>query len=288
MRLIRSPAAMQRLALSWRRHGARVGLVPTMGFLHDGHLRLLQRARELAGPDGEVVTSVFVNPTQFGPHEDLALYPRDFPRDRALCRQAGVDVLFAPAAEAMYTRRPGLACSTYVEEGAVARRMEGAARPGHFRGVATVVAKLFNLVLPDFAVFGAKDYQQAAVVRRMVRDLDFPVRIVVAPTVRERDGLALSSRTTYLSPDERRQATVLWRAIQRARAVVRDADLPVASAVLKRELAELIAMEPAARLDYVECFHEKTLEPVSAVRRGVRLALAVYIGRTRLIDNARL
>src|SRR5688572_2594426 len=185
---------MQRSALAWRRKGARVGFVPTMGYLHAGHIWLVKRARQLVGPKGIVVVSIFVNPTQFAPTEDLARYPRDLARDRQLCREAGTDVLFVPREKEMY---PG-GFSTYVVEEKLSRSMEGASRPTHFRGVTTVVLKLFNIVLPDVAVFGAKDFQQAAVVRRMVRDLDVPVKIVVAPTMRERDGLAMSSRNKYL------------------------------------------------------------------------------------------
>jgi len=279
---------MQQLALHWRREGRRVGFVPTMGYLHDGHLSLIRRARQLVGADGVLVVSVFVNPTQFAPHEDLAKYPRNLARDRALCRRAGVDYLFRPDVAGMYPRPPGRECSTYVVEASLSTGMEGASRPTHFRGVTTVVAKLFNLVLPDYAVFGAKDYQQAAVVQRMVRDLHFPVKIIVAPTVREADGLAMSSRNEYLPEDQRPQATILWEAIQRARRTVRASRLPLPAGVLKREVAALIATRPAARLDYVECFDAETLKPVSMVRRGTHLALAVFLGRTRLIDHARL
>ena len=192
MRVLRSTAALQRLALRTRRAGRRIGFVPTMGGLHAGHLSLVHRARRAVGPRGLVVVSLYVNPTQFGPTEDLARYPRDFARDARLCRTAGADVLFAPTDAQMYPGRAAGRHSTWVVEEQLSPAMEGASRPGHFRGVATVVAKLFNLVQPDVAVFGAKDWQQAAIVRRTTRDLNFPVRIVVAPTVRERDGLALS------------------------------------------------------------------------------------------------
>src|SRR5213593_3602914 len=202
MRVITSVAAMQRLALRWRRRGARVGCVPTMGYLHAGHLSLVRCARRLVGPKGKVVVSIFVNPTQFAPTEDLARYPRDLKRDRELCRETGTDVIFAPTERQMYPAD----YSTFVVEERLSRPMEGESRPTHFRGVATVVAKLFNIVLPDVAVFGAKDFQQAAVVQRMVRDLNFPVKIVLAPTVREVDGLALSSRNKYLEGPLRAQA----------------------------------------------------------------------------------
>ena len=286
MRIITTAAAMQRHALAWKRAGTRIGFVPTMGYLHAGHISLVRRARALVGPRGQVVVSIYVNPTQFAPTEDLAKYPRDLARDKQLCRDAGVDVLFVPGDEQMYPSRAAGDYSTYVVEEQLTRGMEGAARPTHFRGVTTVVAKLFNLVLPDVAVFGAKDFQQAAVLRRMVRDLNFPLKLVVAPTHREPDGLAMSSRNKYLSADERKQATVLWHALRLARAIVRVR--PTRAAWLKRTLAKLIATKPAARLDYVEFFDPETLQPVMQARRGTQLALAVFIGKTRLIDNGRL
>lgn len=291
---------MQQLARRWQRAGQRVGFVPTMGYLHAGHLSLVREARRRVGRAGRVVVSIYVNPTQFGPTEDLSRYPRDLQRDLRLCRGAAVDVVFAPADAEMYPdraesrRSEGAAgprfdkrgYSTYVVEEQLSRVMEGAARPTHFRGVTTVVAKLFHLVLPDVAVFGAKDWQQAAIIQRMVADLNFPVKIIVAPTVREPDGLAMSSRNKYLDAEQRRQATILSRAIERARAKVSQS--PVAAARLRRELARLIATAPQARLDYVEFFDPETLAPVSQVSRGTHLALAVFIGQTRLIDNARL
>ena len=221
---------MQRLARSWRRQCARVGFVPTMGCLHAGHLSLVQRARRLVGPEGKVVVSIYVNPTQFGPAEDFSRYPRDLKRDTRLCREAGVDVVLAPADEQMYPRAGAGVCSTFVVEESLSRGMEGVSRPTHFRGVTTIVAKLFNLVQPDIAVFGAKDFQQAAVINRMVHDLNFPVRVMVAPTFRESDGLAMSSRNQYLEGDLRSQAVVLWRSIQKARAAVRKSSPPPSSA----------------------------------------------------------
>jgi pantoate--beta-alanine ligase len=194
MRMVSAVAAMQRLALRWRREGIRVGFVPTMGYLHEGHVSLVRRARQAVGKSGRVVVSIFVNPTQFGPREDFQNYPRDPARDRQLCRAAGVDVVFVPGDADMYPPDPADGFSTWVNEERLSREMEGASRPVHFRGVTTVVAKLFNIVLPDVAVFGAKDYQQAAIVQRMVRDLNFPVKLIVAPTCREADGLAMSSR----------------------------------------------------------------------------------------------
>ena len=288
MKIVTTASGMQRLARGWLRQCVKVGFVPTMGYLHAGHVSLVKRARGLVGRAGVVVVSIYVNPTQFAPHEDLAKYPRDFKRDRALCRAAGVDVIFAPADAEMYPGRATSDYSTYVVEETLAQGMEGAARPTHFRGVTTVVAKLFNLVLPTVAVFGAKDWQQAAVVQRMVRDLNFPLRLVVAPTHRERDGLAMSSRNKYLSAEERPQATILWRAMQGAKAAVHEAKAAIPAAPLKKELAALIATQPAARLDYVEFFDPDTLRPAAEVRRGTHLALAVFVGKTRLMDNGRV
>jgi pantoate--beta-alanine ligase len=282
MNLVRKIKAMQRLGRQWQEDGKEVTLVPTMGCLHGGHASLMERARKLAGPKGRVVVSVYVNPRQFGPKEDFAKYPRDLKSDARLCRAAGVDVVFAPENAEMYPAD----FSTTVQEEQLAGGMEGAARPGHFRGVTTVVAKLFNLVRPTTAVFGAKDFQQAAVIRRMTRDLNFPVKIVVAPTWREADGLAMSSRNKYLSSAQREQATVLWQAIQRAREAV--ARRPVAAARWREETARTVAAQPEARLDYVEFFDPETLQPVETVKPGTQMALAVFVGRTRLIDNGRL
>ena len=282
MRIVSKINAMQQLARQWQRAGKAVVFVPTMGFLHRGHASLMERARKLAGRKGRVVVSVYVNPTQFGPKEDFARYPRDAKGDQRLCRAAGVDVFFAPDDAEMYPAD----FSTAVQEEKLAGGMEGAARPGHFRGVATIVAKLFHVVLPTAAVFGAKDFQQAAVLRRMTRDLNFPVKMVVAPTCREADGLAMSSRNKYLSLAQREQATVLWRAIQRAQEAV--ARRPAAAALLRRETARMVAAQPEARLDYVEFFDPETLQPVRTVRPGTQMALAVFVGRTRLIDNGKL
>ena len=288
MRIVTSVAAMQRLAARWQSRKQRVGFVPTMGFLHEGHLSLVRRAREIVGPRGCVVVSIYVNPTQFGPKEDLSRYPRDFARDKKLCRGEGVDVIFAPDDREMYPPNGAGAYSTYVVEEDLTRGMEGASRPTHFRGVTTIVAKLFNIVRPEVAVFGAKDFQQAAVIRRMVRDLNYPLKIVVAPIHRERDGLAMSSRNKYLSPAEREQATVLCLAIQQARETMRKSRKPVAAKTLKAELVKFISTRPDARVDYVEFFEAETLQPSAKVAPGTHMALAVFIGKTRLIDNARL
>ena len=256
-----------------------VVFVPTMGALHAGHAALLDRARRLAGKRGCVAASIFVNPTQFGPHEDLARYPRPFAADRQLCLERGVDLLFHPAPGEMYPA----GFSTRVEETAVALPLCGASRPGHFSGVCTVVLKLFHIVQPAVAVFGQKDYQQCAVLRRMVRDLDLPVRIVTAPTVRERDGLARSSRNAYLNPEERAQAPVLRRALLAARAALERRGWTSAAwrAAALRELAQA----PLARLDYLEALEADTLQPLEASSRSAVVALAVFFGKTRLIDN---
>jgi pantoate--beta-alanine ligase len=286
MQVVTSVATMQRLAKKWQRAGMKIGFVPTMGYLHAGHLSLVKRSRKLVSKRGKVVVSIYVNPTQFGPKEDLSRYPRDFKRDLKLCRAEGVDVVFAPGDKEMYPGRTEGVYSTYVDEEMLSRGMEGASRPGHFRGVTTVVAKLFNIVQPDVAVFGAKDFQQAAVIERMTRDLNFPVKIDVAPTLREADGLAMSSRNKYLQGDLRRQGTILWRAIQKAQATVKRGS--VSASRLKADLTKFIENEPAARIDYVEFFNPETLAPVAKISPGAHMALAVRLGKARLIDNASL
>jgi len=286
MRVISSASSMQKAALSWNRRGVRVGFVPTMGYLHAGHLSLVREARKRAGKNGKVVVSIYVNPTQFAPTEDLAKYPRDLKRDLKLCRDAGVDVVFAPSDVEMYPGKFESGFSTYVVEEKLSRTMEGAARPTHFRGVTTVVAKLFNIVLPDVAVFGQKDFQQAAIIKRMVADLNFPVKIIVAPTVREADGLAMSSRNKFLDAEQRAQAVILFHALRAASLAVKKK--PVSAARLKADLKEFITAAPLARLDYVEFFDPEMLAQVAQVKRGAQMALAVFIGKTRLIDNARL
>ncbi len=276
MDIIRDPVAMQRTARAWQRAGRRIGFVPTMGYLHPGHLSLVERARRSADL---VVLSLFVNPTQFGPTEDFGRYPRDFARDEALCREAGVHTLFAPETAQMYAPD----ASIRVVEDRLSAGLCGASRPTHFAGVVTVVSKLFNLVLPDVAVFGAKDAQQVRVIRRLVRDLNFPVDIVEAPTVREPDGLAMSSRNVLLTPEERPQALCLRRALDLAERLYaggeRDADR------LIREMKKLIEHQPAARVDYVQVADNETLEPVIWIERPVLVALAVRFSKTRLIDN---
>jgi pantoate--beta-alanine ligase len=288
MQIVKSIAAMQKLALRWKNSSTRIGFVPTMGYLHDGHLSLVKRARQTVGKSGKVVVSIYVNPTQFGPKEDLSKYPRDLKHDLKLLRKLKMDVVFAPGDAEMYPNKFENGFSTYIVEEKLSQSMEGASRPTHFRGVTTIVAKLFNMVLPDVAVFGQKDFQQAAIIKRMVADLNFPMRIIVAPTLRERDGLAMSSRNKYLKGDLRRQATILWRAIQTAKFVLKKSK-SVSAANLKSDLEKLIdAAEPDVELDYIEFFEPETLSPVSKVTRGTQMALAVFVGKTRLIDNERL
>jgi pantoate--beta-alanine ligase len=279
MRIVTSVAAMQRLAKTFKSNNTPIGFVPTMGYLHAGHISLVHKARKLVGKKGQVVVSIYVNPTQFAPTEDLSKYPRDLARDKKLCRDAGVDIVFLPSDKEIYP--PGY--STYVVEEMLSKSMEGASRPTHFRGVTTIVAKLFNMVLPDVAIFGQKDFQQAAVLQKMVADLNFPLKLVVAPTVREPDGLAMSSRNKYLTPSQREQATVLKQTIDYARKAV--AGKTISSPKLKSDMARLIAGKPEARINYVELFDPKTLKPAPKASPGVQVALAVFFGKTRLIDN---
>ncbi|HBL29006.1 MAG TPA: pantoate--beta-alanine ligase [Acidobacteria bacterium] len=263
----------------WKKYGRTIGFVPTMGALHAGHLSLVQRVRERADA---VVVSLFVNPTQFGPQEDFARYPRQPEKDFALLQGSGCDLVFQPKVETIYP--PGH--TTVVEPGGPAEGLEGALRPGHFRGVATVVCALFNLVRPDVAVFGQKDAQQLAVIRRMVRDLHLPVEILAGETVREEDGLALSSRNVYLSPEERRAAPVLYRALQAAKQAIAAGER--SGEAVRRVLREVLEREPLARVEYAEVVDAESFQPVATVAGSVVLPLAVRIGGTRLIDNVQL
>ena len=276
MQIINSIVEMQQTALALRVQGKRLGVVPTMGFLHAGHLSLVKLARERSDV---VILTLFVNPTQFGPQEDLAKYPRDFERDTRLCREAGVDILFAPEPAEMYAAD----ASIFVTEEKLSRGLCGASRPGHFRGVCTVVAKLFNLCLPHVAVFGEKDAQQLRVLRRMVRDLNFSIAIVSGPTIREPDGLALSSRNTYLSADERRQALVLKRALDEATRLFHAGERSAAK--LTAAMTSIITKASAAKIDYIAIVDDETLEPVQTLAQPTLIALAVFMGKTRLIDN---
>lgn len=272
------PELRRRLA-EVRRAGQPIALVPTMGALHEGHLSLVRQARREADV---VVTSIFVNPTQFGPGEDLDSYPRDVPGDARMLAAAGCDLLFLPDAETMYP--PGH--STWVEAVGPDQGFEGSERPGHFRGVATVVTQLFNLVQPDVAVFGQKDAQQLALVRKLVRDLHLPVRIAAAPIVREKDGLAMSSRNVYLDADQRRAAAVLYRSLQGVERRLRHETL--GAQAIRAHIAERIEAEPLARLDYVAVVRADDFSPVERLEGSVVIALAVRFGRTRLLDNLHL
>ena len=260
-------------------HAKRRVLVPTMGALHKAHGELIRVARDAAGKDGEVAVSIFVNPLQFEPGSDYERYPRPEKADEEFCRSAGVDLLFRPSAEEVYPNDR----STFVEETSLSSTLEGKSRPGHFRGVCTVVAKLFNILAPDEAVFGKKDFQQLAIVRRMVRDLNFNIDIIAVPTVRDEDAVACSSRNQYLNSDERNQAPVLYKALQAA------ANSGKKSASEIVALAqEVINEAPLARIDYFEVVDAATLQPVEIVGANSVLLLAVFFGKTRLIDNMRL
>ena len=264
MKIFKEPAKLQRWCRAQKFAGRRIALVPTMGYLHEGHISLIEAAKR-RGAD-EIVVSVFVNPVQFGPNEDYATYPRDERADLAKCRLAGATAVFFPTPENMYLPRH----SVYINAEDLSRGLCGARRPGHFRGVCTVVAKLFNLAHPDFAVFGQKDYQQAQVIKRMVRDLNFDLDIVVAPIVREESGLAKSSRNTYLSAEERSRALAISRGLREFRSLAK----------LRRDLERA-----GLKVDYVECVDAETLEPRKKPRKGCCVLVAAYCGKTRLIDN---
>lgn len=261
---------------AWKREGLTVGFVPTMGYLHEGHKSLMEAAR---ANNDKVVVSVFVNPMQFGPNEDLESYPRDFEKDSALCESVGVDLIFHPEPEEMYA--DGF-CS-YVDMNGLTTELCGKSRPIHFRGVQTVVLKLFNIVKPDRAYFGQKDAQQLAVIRRMVKDLNVDTEIVGCPIVREADGLAKSSRNTYLNPDERKAALILSRSLKLGRELIENGETD-AKAVIKA-ITDSINTEPLAKIDYVDVVDFGTITPVDRIGKSVLVAIAVYIGKTRLIDN---
>jgi len=256
-----------------------VGFVPTMGYLHEGHLALVKQARI---ENSAVIVSIYVNPTQFGPREDFGAYPRDLNRDLELLREGGVDIVFVPSDDEMYSHE----FSTWVDVKGVSERLEGAYRPGHFRGVSTVVAKLFNIVQPTKAYFGEKDAQQAVVIKRMVTDLNMVIEIVVVPTVRESDGLAMSSRNIYLSPEERKAATVLFRALTLARQLKEGGEKDAGK--IRHQMTSLIQKEPLAQIDYVSIADAETLEELNLIDRSALASLAVRIGKTRLIDNISL
>lgn len=257
-------------------------LVPTMGALHRGHLELIRIAREAAGKEGEVAVSIFVNPLQFAPGGDYEKYPRPETADDEFCRSAGVDVLFRPTPDEMYVADFSVA----IEEIALSATLCGKSRPGHFRGVCTVVAKLFHVLTPDAAVFGEKDFQQLAIIRRMVRDLNFPIEIIGAPTVRESDGLACSSRNQYLSATERQQAPVLRAALVEGARLAADGEQ--AAAVILEAARKVIGTSPLARIDYLELVNADTLQSIESVQPNSLIAVAAFFGQTRLIDNIRV
>ncbi len=279
MRVLRTADQMHAACLELKRAGKRLGFVPTMGALHEGHLSLVRAARSQCQA---VAVSIFVNPLQFGPNEDLAKYPRTFDRDRRLLEAEKVDLLFAPEGDEMYP--PGAV--TVVEVQGLSGKLCGRSRPGHFRGVTTVVAKLFHIVEPDAAFFGQKDAAQATILRRMVRDLNFPVQMIVCPIVREKDGLAMSSRNTYLDPAGRRQATILNRALMRVQTLADTGERRAAALI--EAAGEVFREESAVRVDYIEIVDNDTLEPVDDISRGALVAVAAFVGGTRLIDNVLL
>ena len=278
MRILSSISEI-RTALSELRGKGSVGFVPTMGALHAGHRSLVQAARQRCDV---AVVSIFVNPTQFALNEDFSRYPRTLDDDCRMLEGEGVDLVFTPTADMMYP--PG--ASTFIEVAGISERLDGASRPGHFRGVATIVAKFFHIVQPDFAFFGQKDAAQIAVLRQMVRDLNLPVEMVVCPTVRESDGLAMSSRNRYLSVVERKQALALFRALEAAHALAEQGEH--CTATLLQAMASRLQDEPAVRVDYVAAVDPDTLLPLEDVRSGVLLAIAAYVGSTRLVDNVLL
>lgn len=276
MKIVSTVEQVREEVKKWRQQGLTVGLVPTMGYLHEGHKSLIDKA---VAQNDKVVVSVFVNPIQFGPTEDLATYPRDLERDAALCEDAGAALIFHPEKEDMYFDD----FCTYIDMDGLTKGLCGKTRPIHFRGVCTVVGKLFNIVHPDRAYFGQKDAQQLAVIRRMVRDLNFDIEIVGCPIVREADGLAMSSRNTYLNEEERKAALVLSQVVRLGEELVEAGEKN--AAVIKEKMIAHIEAEPLAKIDYVEIVDAQSLEPVSEIQGEILAAMAVYIGKTRLIDN---
>lgn len=276
MNIVKTISEVRNEVKNWRKQGLSVGLVPTMGYLHEGHKSLIERACK---ENDKVVVSVFVNPTQFGPGEDLATYPRDIQRDAALCEDAGATLIFNPEPEEMYFDD----FHTYVTMESLSDELCGKTRPIHFRGVCTVVSKLFHIVAPDRAYFGQKDAQQLAIIKRMVRDLNFDIEIVGCPIVREADGLAKSSRNTYLNPEERKAALVLSRAVRLGQELIQKGERK--AEVIVEKMKQLIEEEPLAKIDYVQAVDAISIQPVAEIKGTVLVAMAVYIGKTRLIDN---
>jgi pantoate--beta-alanine ligase len=276
MKICKTIEEMRSASSATRREGKRFGFVPTMGALHEGHLSLVRAAK---AKSDVVAVSIFVNPLQFGPTEDLAKYPRSFERDREFLEKEAVDILFAPQTEEMYPK----GAVTYVTVEGLSEKLCGSSRPGHFRGVTTVVAKLFHIVEPDLAFFGQKDAAQATIIRRMVRDLNLPVEIVVCPIVREPDGLAMSSRNAYLSPQERKTALVLNRSLTETKNRFDQGERNASALIAVGK--QIVAQEPAARLDYFEILDPGTLDPIHALTSPALVAVAAFVGNTRLIDN---
>ncbi|OAG27658.1 pantoate--beta-alanine ligase [Thermodesulfatator autotrophicus] len=276
MRLIKEISQMKTWRENARKNGIRIALVPTMGYFHEGHLALMKKAKTLAD---KVVVSIFVNPIQFGPREDFSSYPRDLERDAAMAQEIGVDVIFTPEARDMYPE----GYQTYVEVTELSKPLCGARRPGHFKGVATVCLKLFNIVRPHVAIFGLKDYQQFLVIKRLVKDLNLDVEIVGHPIVREKDGLAMSSRNVYLSEEERKSAVCLYKALCLAKEKVKAGQRNPEA--LQKELEEFVLSHPYTKIDYIEFRDPETLEEVKEISKPTLLALAVFVGKARLIDN---
>lgn len=276
MRLLEKPKEMQAWADHYRGQGKTIGFVPTMGFLHDGHLSLIREAKRITDV---VVVSIFVNPAQFGRGEDYEQYPRDLEGDREKVERVGADILFVPSVSDMYPE----GYLTYVDVEEITKTMCGASRPGHFRGVATVVTKLFNIVKPHKAFFGQKDYQQGIVIKRMAKGLNMDVEIIVLPTVREPDGLAMSSRNSYLNKEEREAAIILYRSLIRAEEMIMRGESSARK--IYNEIKKMIEAEPLARIDYIAVANPETLEPLKEAKERSLIALAVWIGKTRLIDN---
>ncbi len=276
MKIVSTVNDARTIVKEWKKNGLKVGLVPTMGFLHEGHLSLIKKA---VSENDKVVVSVFVNPTQFGPNEDFEAYPRDLNKDAELCEKTGADLIFHPEPEEMY---PEGFCSSINMTG-LTDALCGKSRPIHFQGVCTVVGKLFNIIAPDNAYFGEKDAQQLAVIKRMVKDLNFDIKITGCPIIREEDGLAKSSRNTYLNPEERQAALVLSRAVKCGLRLVEGGEKD--SDVILKEMKSIIENEPLARIDYVEIVDMNTMKNINKIKGDVLCAMAVYIGKTRLIDN---
>lgn len=275
MKIVKTIKEVRECIMEWRREGLSIGFVPTMGYLHEGHQSLINQAAE----NDRIVVSIFVNPMQFGPKEDLASYPRDLERDSRLCEENGVDLIFYPEPEEMYEAD---FCS-YVDMSVLTEELCGLSRPVHFRGVCTVVLKLFNIVTPDRSYFGEKDAQQLAIIKRMVRDLNINVEVIGCPIIREMDGLAKSSRNTYLNVDERKAALVLYESIQIGKKLIQDGERD--AAVLIRAMKEFIEKEPLAKIDYLKAVDAMSMSQVEKLDKRVLVAMAVFIGKTRLIDN---